>query len=158
MDNRTQQIDPNRTMLSGSPTAVDPMRTQAMSAFDPLKTTAMAAMPGGKALIAEVIAGRDAAMANGPAREQYLVDFIAGGAPGGGLGARTPLNLCLVIDRSGSMEGPPLDYVKQACSYVVDLLGPNDILSIVTFRRPSMSSCRLSASPISSVSRTEFSD
>lgn len=133
MDNRTQQIDPNRTMLSGSPSAVDPMRTQAMSAFDPLKTTAMSAMPGGKALIAEVIAGRDAAMANGPAREQYLVDFIAGGTPGGGLGARTPLNLCLVIDRSGSMEGPPLDYVKQACSYVVDLLGPNDILSIVTF-------------------------
>jgi Ca-activated chloride channel family protein len=31
------------------------------------------------------------------------------------------------------MEGPPLDYVKQACSYVVDLLSPDDILSIVTF-------------------------
>jgi Ca-activated chloride channel family protein len=31
------------------------------------------------------------------------------------------------------MEGAPLDYVKQACAYVVDLLGPNDILSIVTF-------------------------
>src|SRR5688500_17225541 len=133
MDNRTQQMDPNRTVLSGAPMANDPMKTQAMGAFDPLKTTAMAAMPGGKALMAEVIAGRDASMANGHAREQFLVDFIAGGTPGGGIGARTALNLCLVIDRSGSMEGPPLDYVKQACSYVVDLLTPNDVLSIVTF-------------------------
>ena len=133
MDNKTQQIDPNRTVLGSAPSAVDPMRTQAMGAFDPQKTSAMQAMPGGKALIAEVVPGRDAGMANGPAREQFLVDFIAGGVPGGGLGARTPLNLCLVIDRSGSMDGPPLDYVKQACAYVVDLLSPNDILSIVTF-------------------------
>jgi len=44
-----------------------------------------------------------------------------------------PLNLCLVIDRSGSMEGEPLDYVKRACGHVVDLLDPNDVLSIVTF-------------------------
>jgi Ca-activated chloride channel family protein len=44
-----------------------------------------------------------------------------------------PLNLCLVIDRSGSMDGEPLEYVKRACSYVVDLLEPTDILSIVTF-------------------------
>jgi Ca-activated chloride channel homolog len=133
MDNKTQQIDPNRTVLGNAPTANDPMRTQAMGAFDPLKTTAMAPIAAGKALVAEVVAGRDAGMANGPAREQFLVDFIAGGDPAGGLGARTPLNLCLVIDRSGSMEGPPLDYVKQACAYVVDLLSPNDILSIVTF-------------------------
>jgi len=133
MDNKTHQIDPNRTVLGDGPSTVDPMRTQAMGAFDPQKTSAMQAVPGGKALTAEVVAGRDASMANGPAREQFLVDFIAGGMPGGGLGARTPLNLCLVIDRSGSMEGPPLDYVKQACAYVVDLLSPNDILSIVTF-------------------------
>ena len=133
MDNKTHQIDPNRTVLGDGPSTVDPMRTQAMGAFDPQKTSAMQAVPGGKALTAEVVAGRDASMANGPAREQFLVDFIAGGMPGGGLGARTPLNLCLVIDRSGSMEGAPLDYVKQACAYVVDLLSPNDILSIVTF-------------------------
>jgi Ca-activated chloride channel family protein len=78
-------------------------------------------------------------MANGPAREQFLVEFVGAGNPPSLVGVpssgstRTPLNLCLVIDRSGSMEGPPLDYVKQACSYVVDMLTPNDILSIVTF-------------------------
>jgi Ca-activated chloride channel homolog len=123
-------------MLTGAPGAVDPGRTQAMASvpgFDPLRTTAMDPAMGGKALRAEIVPGREASMANGPAREQFLVDFIAGGNPGIAGGGRMPLNLCLVIDRSGSMEGPPLEYVKQACSYVVDLLTSNDILSIVTF-------------------------
>jgi Ca-activated chloride channel homolog len=31
------------------------------------------------------------------------------------------------------MEGAPLEYVKRACGYVVDLLEPNDVLSIITF-------------------------
>lgn len=123
--------DPNRTQMIG--------RTQALGAFDPLKTTAMSAIPVGPALKLELIPSRDATMANGPAREQFLVELTAGGGgpalPGAGFGTgqRTPLNLCLVIDRSGSMEGTPLEYVKQACAYVVDMLGPNDILSIVTF-------------------------
>ncbi|MHB8635675.1 MAG: vWA domain-containing protein [Fimbriimonadaceae bacterium] len=136
----TSRLDPNRTMLTGAPGAVDPLRTQAMGAFDPLKTTGMAPMGTGKGLHTEIVASRTATMANGPAREQFLVEFIAEGVtptmvgvPSSGASTRTPLNLCLVIDRSGSMEGPPLDYVKQACAYVVDMMGPNDVLSIVTF-------------------------
>ena len=31
------------------------------------------------------------------------------------------------------MEGEPLEYAKRACAYVVDLLEPNDILSVITF-------------------------
>lgn len=149
--NRTQANpplgnDPNRTVMSPGPGS-DPMRTQAMPGFDPNRTAAMAgsgfdpnrtsAMPVGPALSARVIASRDATMANGPAREQFLIELESAsreGLPGAGVAAaRTPLNLCLVIDRSGSMAGQPLEYVKQACSYVVDLLGPNDVLSIVTF-------------------------
>lgn len=126
----TQRIDPNRTMLTGVPGLQDPLKTQAKGAFDPLKTSAMPA--AGKGLSAEIIAGREATMANGPAREQFLLSFGGGGTPQFG-GVRAELNLCLVLDRSGSMEGPPLDYAKNAICHVVDLLSPNDILSIVTF-------------------------
>ena len=39
---------------------------------------------------------------------------------------RSPLNLSLVLDRSGSMQGEKLHFVKQAASHVLDLLGPQD--------------------------------
>lgn len=117
------------------------MKTQAMAAapgFDPNRTSAMAAaqLPN-SGITTSIIATREATMANGPAREQFLLEISAGTGvdlPGAGIsGPRTPLNLCLVIDRSGSMEGLPLDYVKNACQYVVDMLSPQDTLSIVTF-------------------------
>jgi len=46
---------------------------------------------------------------------------------------RTPLNISLVIDRSGSMEGDKIAYVKKAASFVVDNLSPEDYLSIVIY-------------------------
>jgi len=47
--------------------------------------------------------------------------------------ARQPFNLVLVIDRSGSMSGQPLDEAKRCASMIIDGLGPTDRLSIVTF-------------------------
>jgi Ca-activated chloride channel homolog len=44
-----------------------------------------------------------------------------------------PLNLCLILDHSGSMHGRPLDTVKQAAHRIVDSLSPGDRLSIVVF-------------------------
>ena len=44
-----------------------------------------------------------------------------------------PLNLCLVLDQSGSMEGQSLKTVKQAAQRLIDRLSPGDRLSIVTF-------------------------
>ena len=146
--NKTQiglppSADPNRTRAIPGGGFADPNRTQAMpggamaGGLDPLKTTAFQAVPAGKALTVSVVPGREAAMANGPAREQFLLEMTAAGVESavgmGGGGTRTPINLCLVIDRSGSMEGTPLEYVKQACGYVVDMLTANDVLTIVTF-------------------------
>lgn len=44
-----------------------------------------------------------------------------------------PLNLCLVIDRSTSMKGERLEKVKAAASLLIERLGVEDVISIVTF-------------------------
>jgi Ca-activated chloride channel family protein len=47
---------------------------------------------------------------------------------------RPRVNLSLVIDRSGSMSAArKLDFVKAAAHQLVDMMGPGDILSIVTY-------------------------
>lgn len=128
------QSDPNKTVIGGQdlgrthamsvpPMAGDPNRTAAWSPSAPLSFT--------------LTPSRPATMANGPAREQFLLEIVA--PSDGGLagyvaqGERAALNVCLVIDRSGSMEGQPMEYAKQACQQLVDLLSPNDVLSIVVF-------------------------
>ncbi|MBS1720775.1 MAG: VWA domain-containing protein [Armatimonadetes bacterium] len=130
----TQAFDPNRTMLNPGGFS-DPNKTTAMSAVP--SPMAPASPASGPALQARVVPGRTVTMANGPAREQFLIEFSAPSeiAPSGFApqSARMPLNLCLVLDRSGSMEGLPLEYCKQACQHVVDMLTANDVLSIVTF-------------------------
>lgn len=125
-------MDPNKTQLTPQS---DPNQTQMIPGDNPNLTQVV---PGGavpvilsKGLEVEAIMGREYALANSPAREQVVIECRGTGA--GSAGVRTPLNLCLVIDRSGSMEGDPLNYVKSACGFVVDLLAPNDMLSIVTF-------------------------
>lgn len=44
-----------------------------------------------------------------------------------------PLNICLVIDRSTSMQGQRLDQVKAAAQQIINSLQPNDIFAVVTF-------------------------
>jgi len=48
-------------------------------------------------------------------------------------GRTAPLNLCLILDRSGSMAGKPLNTVKEAACQMVDRLSPDDLLSVVAF-------------------------
>jgi Ca-activated chloride channel homolog len=44
-----------------------------------------------------------------------------------------PLNLCLVLDRSGSMSEKPLEMVKEAAIRLIEKLRPEDRVSVVTF-------------------------
>lgn len=46
---------------------------------------------------------------------------------------RIPLNISLVLDRSGSMHGEKLDYVKKAAEFVINNLNANDQISIVQY-------------------------
>ena len=54
--------------------------------------------------------------------------------PGAGVShVRLPLNLTLLLDRSGSMAGPKLRNMKEAVKRIIDQLDPQDVISIVTF-------------------------
>jgi len=129
MNDRTQMIppdDPNRTRIGG----MDPNATQmsgGVFAPDANRTQMAGSM---QALTVECVPENAYALATGNTRQHVLVKITGTGIA---MGARMPLNLCLILDRSGSMEGPPMDYMKRACGYVVDLLEPNDVLSIVAF-------------------------
>jgi Ca-activated chloride channel homolog len=46
---------------------------------------------------------------------------------------RVPLNIALVLDRSGSMMGDKLEYCKRAAKFVVDNLDANDRVSVVIY-------------------------
>ena len=46
---------------------------------------------------------------------------------------RTPLNLSLVIDRSGSMGGEKISRAREAAIYCVEQMLPSDLLSVVIF-------------------------
>src|SRR5215216_6564737 len=46
---------------------------------------------------------------------------------------RAPLNLALVLDRSGSMQGDKLRYVQQAACHVLDLLDERDRVAVVAY-------------------------
>lgn len=46
---------------------------------------------------------------------------------------RLPVNLALVLDRSGSMSGDKLRYALQAAAHVLTLLSDNDQAAVVTF-------------------------
>lgn len=47
--------------------------------------------------------------------------------------SRLPLNLCLVLDRSTSMQGMRLQQVKEGTRQIIDRLKSNDALSVVVF-------------------------
>jgi Ca-activated chloride channel homolog len=54
-------------------------------------------------------------------------------APHHGQQRARPAAFCIVLDRSGSMEGPPLSKAKQAALLAVRNLGPEDQFSLVIF-------------------------
>ncbi|MCL2104069.1 MAG: VWA domain-containing protein [Kiritimatiellaeota bacterium] len=47
--------------------------------------------------------------------------------------SRAPINLCLVLDRSGSMQGDRIARAKEAAIAAVERLTPEDIVSVVIF-------------------------
>jgi hypothetical protein len=64
----------------------------------------------------------------GPQAAYLLVETLAAAAA-----EAVPLNFCLVLDRSGSMQGAKLAAMKDATKRVIDTLTPQDVVAIVLF-------------------------
>ena len=60
-----------------------------------------------------------------------MLELVAPAAPK--KDQRPPLQLALVIDRSGSMGGPKLAYACQAASFLVERMVPSDELALITY-------------------------
>jgi Ca-activated chloride channel homolog len=74
--------------------------------------------------------GRAPISALNSAQVNYLlVGLAAAQAPP----QRAALNLCLVLDRSGSMQGAKIAALRAAVSRVIDRLSDDDVLSVIVF-------------------------
>ena len=67
-----------------------------------------------------------------PTRGDFLQTVLIELSPGRGL--RTlPLNLGILLDVSGSMEGPKLENAKRACALILEKLAPEDRATVCVF-------------------------
>jgi Ca-activated chloride channel homolog len=87
------------------------------------------------ALVFEALSSRQYVLSSAENFVLYvLLEAVAGGKAGAGGGGRLPLNLGVVIDRSGSMyDERRLEFVVEAAKFLIDNLTPEDKVAIVAF-------------------------
>src|SRR5207249_990957 len=73
----------------------------------------------------------DYLLAGGPREVVVKIDLIA--MDHKKRARRVPLNLSVVLDRSGSMAGAKIEKARQAAMELLDHLAPGDIFSFVTY-------------------------
>ena len=94
----------------------------------------LAALPGfaGKPLVT-IRAELDRGVLPANQAQTAVVKLTLDTAPLPREGERPPVNLAIVLDRSGSMRGAPIQHAREAAIEAIRRLGPNDIFSLVTY-------------------------
>ncbi len=119
--------NPPPSAQTSSPDDPGPDEPTADSEPSPDPTTS-ATDPGVLSLEAATSHGR---LPIGEEKRLYAsIDITAGE---GDTGARPPLNVALVVDRSGSMRGRKLRQARKAAHTIVDMLQPRDKLTLVSY-------------------------
>ena len=96
-----------------------------------LATACLANLFAGETLQLKLVPDREVVLKGSPQEVVVKIDLSA--IAGKKKTRRTPLNLAVVLDKSGSMTGAKLEKTKQAAMQLVDRLAPNDIFSLVIF-------------------------
>jgi Ca-activated chloride channel homolog len=85
----------------------------------------------GETLSLKLVPDRERVLRDTPQEVVLKIDLAA--VVGKNKAHRTPLNLAVVLDKSGSMTGAKLEKTKQAAMQLVDRLAPGDVFSLVVF-------------------------
>ncbi len=96
-----------------------------------LATACIAPSFAGETLQLKLVPDRDVVLKDSPQEVVVKIDLSA--IANQRKTKRTPLNLAVVLDKSGSMTGAKLEKAKQAATQLVDQLAPNDFFSMVIF-------------------------
>jgi len=96
-----------------------------------LATGLAADLYAGETLSLKVEPERDCLLAGSSQELVVKIDLAA--AARKGRHRRTPLNLSVVLDRSGSMSGAKIEKARQAAMEVVDQLAPEDMFSLIAY-------------------------
>ena len=96
-----------------------------------LATGLAANLFAGETLNLKLVPDRDVLLKGSPQEVVVRIDLSA--IAGKTKIRRTPLNLAVVLDRSGSMSGAKLEKAKQAAMQLVDRLTANDYFSLVVY-------------------------
>lgn len=96
-----------------------------------LATACLANVFAGETLQLKLVSDREVVWKGAPQEVVVKIDLSA--IAGKKKSHRTPLNLAVVLDKSGSMAGAKLEKTKQAAIQLVDRLAPNDIFSLIVF-------------------------
>ncbi len=96
-----------------------------------LATACVTSSFAGETLQLKLVPDREVVLKNSPQEVVVKIDLSA--IAGRQKERRTPLNLAVVLDKSGSMAGAKLEKTKQAAIQLVDRLAPNDIFSLIVF-------------------------
>ena len=65
--------------------------------------------------------------------QQLVYVYVEIKAAEGVIDVKAPLNISLVLDKSGSMEGEKIRNLRQAAKNAVDMLDESDYVSIIAF-------------------------
>jgi len=82
-------------------------------------------------VLMDVALGTPLVLAGGPQRAYLKVGLT--GFPLEESAKRTPVNISIVLDRSGSMSGEKMRKAREAAIMAIDRLGPDDIVSVVAY-------------------------
>lgn len=123
-------LSPDGPTLPTPQTRPERAKARALGALAGFGALVVASASSAAPVTLDVSLGKPVMLADRP-QTAYMKVGLTGGKMG--KQGRTPVNLAIVLDRSGSMSGAKIQKAREAALMVVNRLSSNDIISIITY-------------------------